>query len=61
MRTAGVSKTAVWRWQARFMEEGVDGLLRDKTRRCACNYPLTRIRQYQAQSNEPGAFFAGQS
>ena len=32
MRTAGVSKTAVWRWQARFMDEGVDGLLRDKTR-----------------------------
>jgi len=23
----------VWRWQARFMEEGVDGLLRDKTRK----------------------------
>ncbi len=32
MRTAGVSKTVVWRWQARFMEEGVEGLLRDKTR-----------------------------
>jgi hypothetical protein len=25
MRTAGVSKTAVWRWQERFMSEGVDG------------------------------------
>jgi Homeodomain-like domain len=32
MRTAGISKTAVWRWQARFMDEGVEGLLRDKTR-----------------------------
>ena len=32
MRLAGVSKTAVWRWQERFMREGVDGLLRDKTR-----------------------------
>src|SRR5882757_2257748 len=32
MREAGVSKTAVWRWQERFMAEGVDGLLRDKTR-----------------------------
>jgi hypothetical protein len=32
MRTAGVSKTAVWRWQERFMLEGVNGLLRDKTR-----------------------------
>jgi len=32
MRQAGVAKTAVWRWQERFMHEGVDGLLRDKTR-----------------------------
>ena len=32
MRRAGVSKTAVWRWQERFMTAGVDGLLRDKTR-----------------------------
>jgi transposase len=26
------SKTCVWRWQERFAAEGVDGLLRDKTR-----------------------------
>jgi transposase len=32
MRRARVSKTAVWRWQERFMTAGVDGLLRDKTR-----------------------------
>ena len=32
MRAAGVSKTAVWRWQERFMTDGVAGLLRDKTR-----------------------------
>ncbi|MGH6840479.1 MAG: IS630 family transposase [Methylocella sp.] len=32
MRQTGKSKTCVWRWQERFMEEGVDGLLRDKTR-----------------------------
>src|ERR1700709_2705735 len=32
MREAGVAKTAVWRWQERFMQDGVDGLLRDKTR-----------------------------
>ena len=32
MRTAGVSKTAAWRWQARFLEEGVPGLLHDKMR-----------------------------
>jgi transposase len=25
----GASKTTVWRWQERFMTEGVDGLLRD--------------------------------
>src|SRR4051812_32224087 len=33
MRRAGVSKPCVWRWQRRFVEAGVDGLLRDKTRK----------------------------
>ena len=33
MRRSGLSKPAVWRWQERFMHEGVDGLLRDKTRK----------------------------
>ena len=33
MRRAGVSKPSVWRWQERFMREGVAGLLRDKTRK----------------------------
>jgi transposase len=32
MRGSGTSKTAVWRWQERFMMEGVAGLLRDKSR-----------------------------
>ncbi len=32
MRTTAKSKTCVWRWQERFAGEGVDGLLRDKTR-----------------------------
>jgi transposase len=32
MRQSGKAKTAVWRWQERFMQEGVAGLLRDKTR-----------------------------
>lgn len=32
MRQTGTSKTCVWRWQERFMQEGVEGLLRDKTR-----------------------------
>ena len=32
MRRTGKSKTCVWRWQERFMTDGVTGLLRDKTR-----------------------------
>ncbi len=32
MTATDTAKTTVWRWQARFMDEGVDGLLRDKTR-----------------------------
>ena len=32
MRRTGKSKPCVWRWQERYVEEGVDGLLRDKTR-----------------------------
>jgi len=33
MRRSGKSKPVVWRWQERFMQEGVEGLLRDKTRK----------------------------
>ena len=32
MRLTGKAETCVWRWQERFMQAGVDGLLRDKTR-----------------------------
>ena len=32
-RRAGVGRPAVWRWQRRFAEAGVGGLLRDKTRK----------------------------
>jgi transposase len=32
MRRSGKSKPCVWRWQERYMREGVPGLLRDKTR-----------------------------
>jgi transposase len=32
MRRSSKSKTCVWRWQERFMQDGVEGLLRDKTR-----------------------------
>lgn len=31
-RRTGTSKTSVWRWQERFLAEGLPGLLRDKTR-----------------------------
>ena len=31
-RRVGISRPMVWRWQQRFAEEGLDGLLRDKTR-----------------------------
>src|SRR5271163_3148977 len=30
MRRTGKSKTCVWRWQERFLDEGFEGLLRDK-------------------------------
>ena len=33
MRRSELSKPVVWRWQERFMREGVDGLTRDKTRK----------------------------
>ncbi|TPG37957.1 helix-turn-helix domain-containing protein, partial [Roseomonas nepalensis] len=29
-RRVGVSRPAVWRWQRRYAEQGVDGLMRDK-------------------------------
>jgi transposase len=32
MRRTSKSKTCIWRWQERFMQEGHAGLLRDKTR-----------------------------
>jgi transposase len=32
MRRTGLSKPSVWRWRERYIEAGVDGLLRDKTR-----------------------------
>jgi transposase len=32
-QSVGVSRPTVWRWQQRFAESGVQGLLRDKTRK----------------------------
>ena len=31
-RQTGESKRTIWRWQSRFMAEGVDGLLHETTR-----------------------------
>src|SRR6201987_2347540 len=33
MRRSGKAKPVVWRWQERFVKEGVAGLTRDKTRK----------------------------
>jgi transposase len=41
MRLTGKSKPCVWRWQERYIAEGVDGLMRDKTRRPG-RKPLSR-------------------
>ena len=38
VRAVGKSKRAVWRWQDRFVAEGVEGLLRDRPR---CGRPPT--------------------
>jgi len=32
-RSVGVSRPTVWRWRQRFAESGVEGVLRDKTRK----------------------------
>ena len=45
MRRTGKSKTCVWRWQERFLEDGFDGLVRDKTR-------PSRIKPLRAEATE---------
>ena len=32
MRRTGKAKPSIWRWQSHYLEAGVDGLLRDKSR-----------------------------
>ena len=59
MRRTGKSKPTVWRWQERFVEAGVDGLLRDKTRP-ARKKPLAsevklEVLTRTAQERPPGA------
>jgi transposase len=57
MRRTGKSKTTVWRWQERYMAEGVVGLLRDKTRpsRIAPLNP-SKIDEVLALTREPPPF-----
>jgi transposase len=45
MRRTAKSKTCVWRWQERFLENGFDGPLRDKTR-------PSRIKPLRAEATE---------
>jgi transposase len=48
------SKTCVWRWQERFMREGVDGLLRDKSRPPGkAPIPPTRVAEIVRLTQEP--------
>ena len=48
MRRSGKAKPVVWRWQARFMAEGVEGLTRDKTRN-----PASRRCRYASLDSAP--------
>jgi transposase len=53
----GVSRPAVWRWQVRYAEQGVDGLLKDKTRKSGKPpVPLETVARVLALpcSNPPG-------
>jgi hypothetical protein len=38
MRRSGVSKPCVWRWQERFMREGVAGLLHERPEGLGCHH-----------------------
>jgi len=54
MCEAGVSKTCVWRWQERFMTEGVDGLLRDRIRPpCKAPVPANRTSEIVRLTRAP--------
>ena len=57
-RQVCVSRPAVWRWQQRFAEQGVEGLLRDKTRKPGRPpLPLETVAKVLALpcSNPPGS------
>jgi hypothetical protein len=44
MRLTGRSKPCVWRWQERYIAEGVDGLMRDKARSPGGNLLSRKVR-----------------
>jgi transposase len=52
-RAIGKDKTVVWRWQERFMHEGVAGLTRDKTRPSRIRpLPATTVDRVVALTNQ---------
>jgi hypothetical protein len=55
-QSIGISRPTVWRWQQRFAESGVEGLLRDKTRKPGKSRPL---RKRQRKWPSQGAGLAG--
>jgi transposase len=59
MAETGKSKTCVWRWQERFMHEGIDGLLRDKSRPPGkMPVPPERVAEIVRLTQEPPPFEA---
>ena len=59
MTETGKSKTCVWRWQERFMHEGVRGLLRDKSRPPGkAPVPPERVAEIVRLTQEPPPFEA---
>lgn len=57
MRLTGKSKPCVWRWQERYVEAGVEGLMRDKTRpsRKAPLPDTVKLAVLKKTANEPPA------
>ena len=54
MAATGKSKTCVWRWQKRFMHEGVEGLLCDKSRPPGkAPIPPARVAEIARLTHEP--------
>ena len=54
MRQVGVSKPTIWRWQARYTQQGVDGLLRDATRPPGkAPVPTSKVRKVVELTHSP--------